>query len=151
MIDKLEGLKIRFEEVGDLLVLPDIVSDMKRYSKLNKEYKDLKIVVDAFDEYMNVLDNIDSSKQMLANEKDPEFREMAKAELEELQPKCLQLEEDLKVLLIPKDPMDDKDVILEIRAGAGGDESAIFTGDLIRMYQRYCEKNGLKLNFPAHF
>ena len=80
MIDKLEGLKIRFEEVGDLLVLPDTISDMKRYSKLNKEYKDLKIVVDAFDEYKNVLDNIESSKEMLANEKDPEFREMAKAE-----------------------------------------------------------------------
>lgn len=145
MIDKLEGLKIRFEEVGDLLVLPDTVSDMKRYSKLNKEYKDLKIIVDKFDAYQNVLDNINSSKEMLAKEKDPEFREMAKAELDELDPQRIQLEEELKILLIPKDPMDDKDVIMEIRAGAGGDESAIFTGDLIRMYQRYCEKNGLKL------
>lgn len=145
MIDKLEGLKRRFEEVGDLLVLPDTVSDMKRYSKLNKEYKDLKTVVDKFDEYKNVLDNIESSKQLLGTEKDPEFREMAKMELDELQPKGLELEEELKILLIPKDPMDDKDVIMEIRAGAGGDESAIFTGDLIRMYQRYCEKNGLKL------
>jgi len=131
--------------VGDLLVLPDTISDMKRYTKLNKEYSDLKIVVDKFDEYMNVLDNIQSSKDLLNTEKDPEFREMAKMELDELQPKALELEEELKVLLIPKDPMDDKDVIMEIRAGAGGDESAIFTGDLIRMYQRYCEKNKLNL------
>ena len=103
MIDKLEGLKIRFEEVGDLLVLPDTVSDMKRYSKLNKEYKDLKTIVDKFEEYKNVLANIASSKEMLSNEKDPEFREMAKAELDEIEPEGLKLEEQLKVLLIPKD------------------------------------------------
>ena len=144
MVDKLEEIKRRFEEVQDLLVLPDTVSDVKKFTKLNKEYKDLKKIVDVYDDYANVLENIKSSKELLAKEKDPEFREMAKAEIDELEPRKIQLEEDIKVLLIPKDPRDDKNVILEIRAGAGGDESALFAGDLLRMYQRYCEKNKLK-------
>jgi len=142
MVDKLEEIKRRFEEVQDLLVLPDTVSDMKKFSKLNKEYKDLKVIVDKYEELKLVSGNIKNSKEILSTEKDPEFRDMAKMELDELEPKLEEIEEELKVMLIPKDPMDDKNVILEIRAGAGGDESSLFAGDLLRMYQRYCEKTG---------
>lgn len=145
MIDKLEEIKRKFEQVQDQLVLPDTVTDVKKFTKLNKEYKDLKIIVDKYDELRNVMDNLTNSKEMLAAEKDPDFREMAKAEIEELEPKKVALEDEIKVLLIPKDPLDDRNVILEIRAGAGGDESSLFAGDLLRMYQRYCEKNKLNL------
>jgi peptide chain release factor 1 len=146
MIEKLEEISHRFEEVGQLLVQPDIISDMKRYSQLNKEYKDLEKIVTKYKEYQNVLGNIDSAKEILDTEKDPEFREMAKAELEELNPRREEIEEELKQMLIPKDPNDSKDVILEIRAGTGGDEAAIFAGDLFRMYQRFAEKMGWKMN-----
>jgi peptide chain release factor 1 len=142
MLDKLDGLKRRFEEVQDLLILPDTVSDMKKFTKLNKEYKDLKLIVDKYDEYHLLKGNLANAKELLGKEKDPEFREMAKMEIDELQPKIEIAEAELKVMLVPKDPMDDKNVILEIRAGAGGDESSLFAGDLIRMYQRYCEKVG---------
>lgn len=145
MIEKLEEIKHRFEEVGQLIVQPDIMSDMKRYSQLSKEYKDLEKIVIKFNEYQTTLSNIDNAKSIIKNEKDEEFREMAKAELDELQDSKETLEEDLKQLLIPKDPNDDKNAILEIRAGTGGDEAAIFAGDLFRMYQRFCEKAGLKL------
>lgn len=143
MLDKLEGLKRRFEEVQDILVLPDTVSDMKKFSKLNKEYKDLKEIVDKYDEYQLLSANLSNAKELLGKEKDPEFREMAKLEIDELHPQLEALEEELKILLVPKDPMDDKNVILEIRAGAGGDESSLFAGDLMRMYMRFCEKSNL--------
>lgn len=146
MIDKLEEIKHRFEEVGQLIVQPDIMTDMGKYSKLSKEYKDLEKIVVRYGEYKNILDNIASSKEILSTEKDPEFREMAKMELEELQEKNEALEEELKQMLIPKDPNDSKNSILEIRAGTGGDEAAIFAGDLFRMYQRFAEKQGWKLN-----
>ncbi|MEQ9287511.1 MAG: peptide chain release factor 1 [Cyclobacteriaceae bacterium] len=146
MIDKLEEIKHRFEEVGQLIVQPDIMTDMGKYSKLSKEYKDLEKIVVRYEEYKNILDNIASSKEILSTEKDPEFREMAKMELEELQDKNEVLEEELKQMLIPKDPNDSKNSILEIRAGTGGDEAAIFAGDLFRMYQRFAEKQGWKLN-----
>lgn len=142
MIDKLEHIEKRFEEVGELLVLPDTMSDMKRYTSLSKEYKDLEKIVKAFHEYKDTLSNLDSAKKVLKTEKDPEFREMAKGEIEELEPKVEEMEDELKMMLIPKDPNDDKNVILEIRAGAGGDEAAIFAGDLLRMYQKYAEKQG---------
>lgn len=145
MIEKLEEIKHRFEEVGQLIVQPDIMSDMKRYKQLSKEYKDLDKVVKKFEEYQTTLSNIDNAKAIIKNEKDEEFREMAKMELDELNPQKDTLEEELKQLLIPKDPNDDKNAILEIRAGTGGDEAAIFAGDLFRMYQRFCEKHGLKL------
>ncbi|MDB4835198.1 peptide chain release factor 1 [Cyclobacteriaceae bacterium] len=145
MIEKLKELKRRFEEVGEDLVNPEIIADMKRYTALNKEYKDLQKIVNVYDQYQLVLDNINSSKDVLKTEKDEEFREMAKMEISELEPQVEPLEDELKQLLIPKDPEDDKNAILEIRAGAGGDESAIFTGDLLRMYQRYCDKKGWKL------
>jgi len=146
MIAKLETLKARFEEVGQLMVQPDAMADMKQFSKLSKEYKDLEKIVVKYDDYKKVLHGIKSAKSLLETEKDEEFREMAKMELEELNPKKKQLEEELKQLLIPKDPNDSKDVILEIRAGAGGDEASIFAGDLLRMYQKFCEKKGWKLS-----
>ena len=146
MTDKLEAIKNRFIEVGEMLVQPDIMSDMKNYSKLSKEYKDLEKIVNKYDEYQKVLNDIESAKALLETEKDPEFRNMAKSELDELNPEKLNIEEELKQLLIPKDPNDSKNAILEIRAGTGGDEAAIFAGDLFRMYQRFCERMKWKLN-----
>lgn len=142
MIDKLQAIKDRFEEVGQLIVQPDAMSDMKAYSKLSKEYKDLEKIVTRFDEYQNVLDNLKSTKELLKTEKDEDFRDMAKAELDELETRRDELEEELKFMLIPKDPDDHKDVIMEIRAGAGGDEAAIFAGDLYRMYERFIDSKG---------
>jgi len=145
MLDKLEEIKHRFEEVGQLIVQPDAMSDMKKYTKLSKEYKDLEKIVSKYDKYRKVQADIISAKEMLATEKDQEFKEMAKLELEELAPELEKIEEDLKQLLIPKDLNDSKNIILEIRAGTGGDEAAIFAGDLFRMYQRFSEKRGWKL------
>lgn len=142
--EKLISIKERWNEVGQLITDPDIIGDMSRYVKLNKEYSELKLLVDAYDEYQNVLDNIDSSKAILAEEKDEEFRDMAKAELSELEPQRDKLEEEIKFMLIPKDPDDDKNVIIEIRAGAGGDEASIFAGDLYRMYIKFIENKGWK-------
>ncbi len=145
MLEKLEAIEARFEEVGQLIVQPDATSDMKRYSKLSKEYKDLDKIVSKYHEYQKVLSDIKSAKELLSTEKDPEFKEMAKAELDDLQPRQERLEEELKQLLIPKDPNDSKNAVLEIRAGTGGDEAAIFAGDLFRLYQRFAEKSGWKL------
>ncbi|MDG1277091.1 MAG: peptide chain release factor 1 [Algoriphagus sp.] len=145
MLDKLQAIKERFEEVGQLIVMPESMADMSKYAKLNKEYKDLEKIVKIYDEYVLVLQNLTSSKEILDTEKDAEFREMAKSELEELRPRKIELEEELKQLLIPKDPNDSKDCILEIRGGAGGDEASIFAGDLFRMYERFCELQGWKL------
>jgi len=146
MIDKLEAIKDRFEEVGQLIVQPDAMADMKQFSKLSKEYKDLEKIVEKYTSYKKILDGIKSAKSLLETEKDEEFREMAKMELEELRPQQGKIEDDLKQMLIPKDPNDSKDVILEIRAGAGGDEASIFAGDLLRMYQKFCEKQGWKMS-----
>jgi peptide chain release factor 1 len=145
MLDKLQALKDRFIEVGQLIIQPDAMSDMSKYTKLNKEYRELEKIVDLYDEYKLVLENIDSTKEILDKEKDQDFREMAKAELEDLKQKEERLEAQLKQQLIPKDPNDSKDCILEIRGGTGGDEAAIFAGDLFRMYQRFCEKQNWKL------
>tara|TARA_Y100000589_G_scaffold306395_1_gene321071 strand:+ start:9084 stop:10166 length:1083 start_codon:yes stop_codon:yes gene_type:complete len=144
LLKKYEGIKIRFDEVSNLIVDPDVISDVKRYVKLNKEYKDLKKIVDVFEKYKNVVENIQSSKEILSSNEDAEFKEMAKMELEELEPQKEQLEEEIKMLLIPKDPEDSKNVIIEIRAGTGGDEASIFAGDLYRMYIKYIEKKGWK-------
>jgi peptide chain release factor 1 len=145
MIDQLEELSRRFVEVGNLIIQPEAMADMKNYSKLSKEYKDLEKIVQLYKRYQEVLSNIDTSKKIIEREKDEEFREMAKMELDELQPQADTLEEELKELLIPKDPNDGKNAILEIRAGTGGDEAAIFAGDLFRMYQRFAETQGWKM------
>ncbi len=150
MIDKLEAIKQRFEEVSELLIQPDIISDMKRYSSLNKEYKDLDKIVVEYKKYLDILSNIETSRTVISTEKDPEFRDMAKAELDELMPQKESMEELIKEMLIPKDPNDSKNIVLEIRGGAGGDEASIFAGDLYRMYQRFAERMGWKME-PIDF
>jgi peptide chain release factor 1 len=145
MVEKLEEIKLRFDEVANLITQPEQMADMQRYAKLNKEYKELDKIVTQYKTYKEILSNIESAKDLLRTEKDPDFREMAKAELEALEPKQTDIEEVLRNLLIPKDPNDSKDIILEIRAGTGGDEAAIFAGDLFRMYQRFAEKKGWKM------
>ncbi len=145
ILEKLEGVKERFEEVGRLITEPDIIADMDRYIKLNKEYKDLEPLVDAYNEYKNVISNIESAKSILNEEKDAELREMAKAELEELNEKLPGMEEEIKMLLLPVDPEDEKNAIIEIRAGTGGDEASIFAGDLFRMYSKYCDERKWKI------
>ena len=146
MIDKLEAIKKRFEEVSQLIMQPDAMADMGNYAKLNKEYSDLGKVVKKYDEYTHLLANLKSAKEVLETEKDEEFREMAKMELDELAPKRDELEEELKMMLIPKDPNDSKNVILEIRAGTGGDEAAIFAGDLFKMYEQFAADQGWKFS-----
>ncbi len=146
ILEKLRGVKERFEEVGRLITEPDIIADMKRYVRLNKEYKDLEPIVEAYNKYENVISNIDSAKSILSEEKDPELREMAKAELEELNDKLPAMEEEIKFLLLPADPEDDKNAVVEIRAGTGGDEASIFAGDLFRMYSKYCDERNWKVD-----
>ena len=146
MLDKLEAIRQRYEDVNEQLMQPEAMSDMKRYKALNKEYKDLGKIVTEYRNYQQVLSNIEGAREVIATEKDEDFREMAKAELDELLPEQERLEAVIKDLLIPKDPNDSKDVIMEIRAGAGGDEAAIFAGDLQRMYMRYAEKHGLRMD-----
>jgi len=145
ILDKLEGIKLRFEEVGQLITDPDVISDMKRYVRLNKEYKDLEPIVEAYHKYKNILSNITSAKEILATEKEEEMREMAKMELDELEEQVEPLEAEIKLLLLPKDPEDDKNAILEIRAGTGGDEASIFAGDLFKMYTHFCESKKWKV------
>ena len=145
MTDKLDSIRQRFLEVSDLTIQPDIILDMARYSKLMKEYKELQKIDEQYKIYENILSNIKSSKQILEVEKDIEFRDMAKQELDELYPLQEAQEAILKTLLIPTDPDDSKNIVLEIRAGAGGDEASIFAGDLFRMYQRFAEIKGWKM------
>jgi len=145
MIEKLLEIKNRFEEIGQLLMQPETSKDPKKFGKLSKEYKDLEKVVKKFDQYQAALDGVTHAKEILQKEKDAELRELAKMELDELQPRAEELESEIKELLMPKDPNDYKNAILEIRAGTGGDEAAIFAGDLWRMYQRFCERKGLKM------
>lgn len=144
MLEKLQEIKDRFEEVGQLLVQPDTVNDRKKFGQLSKEYKDLEKVVVKYNLYQAALDGIKHAKEVLQKEKDADLRELAKMELDDLEPKSKALENDIKELLMPKDPNDYKNAILEIRAGTGGDEAAIFAGDLWRMYQRFCERRGYK-------
>ncbi len=144
LLEKLQAIKERYEEVGQLIADPDIISDMKRYIGLNKEYKDLQPIVDAHGEYKNVLANIESARDILHKEKDAEFKEMARTELDSLTTRKNELEEEVRLLLIPADPQDDKNAIVEIRGGTGGDEAAIFAGDLYRMYVKFCENKRWK-------
>ncbi len=139
VLSKLQAIKDRFEEVSKLITDPDVIADMKQYVKYNKEYKDLEPIVKAAEEYQNVLDNIDSSKEIIETESDQEFLDMAKAELQELEERRETLEGEIKILLIPKDPEDSKNAVVEIRAGTGGDEASIFAGDLFRMYTKFCD------------
>ncbi len=145
IVDKLEGVKERFVEISQLIIQPEIISDMKRYVKLNKEYKDLEPIIQAYEAYKNVLSNLQSARDILKNEKDDELRAMAKDELEELSARITPMEEEIKLLLVPGDPEDLKNAMMEIRAGTGGDEASIFAGDLYRMYSKYCETRNWKI------
>jgi peptide chain release factor 1 len=142
MLDRLNIIKQKFDEVSDLIIQPDIISDQKRYVQLNQEYKQLKQLVDKRDEYIQLTQNIEESNEILQTEKDAEMIEMAKLQMEEAKNRLPQLEDDIKFMLIPKDPEDAKNVMVEIRAGTGGDEASIFAGDLFRMYTKYCENKG---------
>lgn len=142
LLDKLKGIKLRFEEVGQQITDPEVIADMKKFVTLNKEYRELEPIVEAANKYANIVGNIDSAKELMITEKDPEMLEMAKAELDELEEQLPAIEEEIKFLLIPSDPQDAKNAIIEIRAGTGGDEASIFAGDLFRMYQKYIEKKG---------
>lgn len=146
ILEQLAAIQERFEEVSQQITMPEVVSDMDKFKKISKEYRDLEKIVEEYKKYQLILANIDEAKQILVTEKDEEMREMAKMELDELQPKKAEQEDLLKEMLIPKDPNDSKDCILEIRAGTGGDEASIFAGDLFRMYQRFASTQGWQFN-----
>lgn len=145
MIDKLEAIYKRWLDIEKEMNDPDVMADMKRYIKLNKDYKELKPIVEVYKNFSRVLTGIESSRELLYNEKDEEMREMAKEELDSLAAEKEALEEEIKILLLPKDPQDGKNAVMEIRAGSGGDEASIFAGDLYRMYQKFCEKKNWKV------
>jgi peptide chain release factor 1 len=146
LIEKLQHIKQRFEDVEMQLSSPTVMTDMKRYAQLNREYKDLKAIVEKFHEYKMVQSNLENAKSVMTNEKDEEFREMAKTEVDELNNLNQKLEEEIKRLLVPSDPEDAKNAIMEIRAGTGGDEASLFAGELYRMYAKFCERKGLKID-----
>ena len=145
LLEKVLGLQDKYRSLQEQLSDPAVISDMKRYVQLNKEYKELEPIIKAGAEYKKMLEDLESAKDIIANEKDEELREMAKEEIAEIEPKLPQMEQDIKLLLIPADPQDSKNAILEIRGGTGGDEAAIFAGDLLRMYSKYCERRGWKM------
>lgn len=145
LLDKLEGIRLRFEEVAEQITNPEVIADTKKYVRLNKEYKELERVVEARKRYKNTLDNIASARDILKEETDAEMKEMAKDELDELEGQLPEMEEEIKLLLIPADPQDGKNAVMEIRAGTGGDEASIFAGDLFRMYTKYCESKGWRV------
>ncbi|MBR3565025.1 MAG: peptide chain release factor 1 [Paludibacteraceae bacterium] len=149
ILQKLEGLQHKFEEVSLQITDPQVIADMQRYIKLNKEYHELERVMDAQKKYKTLLANIEEAKQIINTETDPDIREMAKEELDTLEPQVPHMEEELKLLLIPSDPEDSKNVVMEIRGGTGGDEAAIFAGDLFRMYSKYCEIKGWKISISS--
>jgi len=142
LVDKLEGIKLRWKDLEQKLSDPSVMADMSQFKKISKEYRDIKPVVEVYEEYSNLVSNISYNRNVIKTEKDPEMREMARMELDELEEKLPVIEEHIKQLLIPKDPEDDKNAILEIRGGTGGDEASLFAGDLLKMYQRYCESKG---------
>lgn len=146
MLEKLQIIKQRFDEVSDLIIQPDIISDQKRYVQLNKEYKDLKILVEKHDEYKMLIDNIAEAEDIIADGSDSEMVDMAKMQYEDAKTQIPILEDEIKFLLIPKDPEDSKNAVIELRAGTGGDEASIFAGDLFRMYSKYCESKGWKVS-----
>jgi peptide chain release factor 1 len=144
MLDKLEAIFQRFKNVEELISEPAILADMKRFTHLNKEYKSLSVIMEKYYEYKNIRANIDNAKDILKNEKDSDMRDMAKEELDDLEPLIQPLEEEIRILLIPKEPEDEKNATIEIRGGTGGDEASLFAGELYRMYSRYCENKGWK-------
>ena len=149
LLEKLDGLVSRFEEVSILITDPSVIADQKRYVKLTKEYKELGDLMKVRKDYVQCLNTLDEAKQLLLTEDDPEMKEMAREEASACETRIPQLEEEIKLLLIPADPQDDRNAILEIRGGTGGDEAAIFAGDLFRMYAKYCERKGWKMEISS--
>ena len=149
LLEKLEGLQARFEEVATLITDPSVIADQQRYVRLTKEYKELEDLMAARKEYATLLTSLDECKQLIVNEQDPELKEMAREELAAAEQRLPQLEEEIKLMLVPKDPEDGKNAILEIRGGTGGDEAALFAGDLFRMYTKYCERKGWHLEVSS--
>ncbi len=149
LLEKLEGLVARYEEVGTLITDPAVISDQARYVRLTKEYKELEDLMSARKEYATLLDNLEEGKDLLVNEQDPEMKEIAREEVAACEAKIPQIEERIKLMLVPKDPEDSKNAILEIRGGTGGDEAALFAGDLFRMYAKFCEKKGWKMEISS--
>ncbi|MAZ28784.1 MAG: peptide chain release factor 1 [Cytophagaceae bacterium] len=146
MLDKLNIVKQRFDEVSDLIIQPDVISDQKRYIELNKEYKDLRALMDEREKYVTLQDRITEAEEIIADGSDAEMVDMAKMQMDEAKEQLPALEEKIRFLLVPKDPEDAKNAVMEIRAGTGGDEASIFAGDLYRMYAKYCESKGWKTN-----
>ena len=144
MLEKLAEIKVRWEEVNKLIANPEIIADMKKYVRLSKELKELEEVVEIYEKYKLLLSNIQSSREIMAGDEEDELKAMAKEELEELLGEKSNIEESIKVMLIPKDPEDEKNAVVEIRAGTGGDEASIFAGDLFRMYTKYCDSRKWK-------
>ncbi len=149
LLEKLDGLCARFDEIGTLITDPNVINDQQRYIRLSKEYKDLEDIMTARKEYSNLLQNLQESKLILLEEDDPEMKEMAREEVSACEARIPQLEEEIKLLLIPKDPEDSKNAVLEIRGGTGGDEAALFAGDLFRMYSKYAESKKWKLEISS--
>jgi peptide chain release factor 1 len=146
MLDKLEAIKLKYEDLQVQMNDPSVMDDMKRYIKLNKDYKELVPIMEAFERYKHILANIENAKDIIHNEKDEEFRSMAKDELNTLTEEKDKLEEEIRMMLIPADPEDGKNAVVEIRAGTGGDEASIFAGDLFRMYNKFCETKRWKVD-----
>ena len=145
LLEKLETYYIRFKEIGQLITDPEVIQDMERYVRLTKEYKELETITRTADKFKAALLSVEESKDILLHEEDKELREMAEMEIEELEDKLPGMEQELKLLLVPADPDDSKNVILEIRGGTGGDEACLFAGDLFRMYAKFCERKGWKV------
>lgn len=150
LLEKLETFYIRFREIGQLITDPEVIQDMNRFVKLNKEYRDLEQIVEAGDELKRAVSSYDEAQEILNTETDKELKEMAEMELEELDAKIPELESKVKMLLVPADPEDSKNVILEIRAGTGGDEASLFAGDLFRMYTKFCESKRWKIEITNY-
>ncbi|MFR9519339.1 MAG: peptide chain release factor 1 [Rikenellaceae bacterium] len=146
---RLDGLKLKFEEIGQKLTDPEVIGDVKQYIQLTKDYKELEPIIETTERFRKAINDLADAKDIFANEKDEDFREIAREEIASLEPAIERMEEDIKLLLIPKDPQDDKNAILEIRGGTGGDEAAIFAGDLLRMYTKYIETKGWKYEMTS--
>ena len=149
ILSRLDGLKLKYEETGQKLTDPEVIADVKQFIQLTKEYKELEPIIETSERYRTAIANLAEAKDTLATDKDEEMREMAREMIAELEPQLAQMEEEIKLLLIPKDPQDSKNAIVEIRGGTGGDEAAIFAGDLLRMYTRYAEKRGWSVNVQS--
>ena len=146
---RLDGLKLKYEEIGQKLTDPEVIADVKQFVQLTKEFKELEPIVETSDRFRTALANLAEAKDVLANEKDEDFREIAREEIAALEPAIEKMEAEIKLLLIPKDPQDDKNAIVEIRGGTGGDEAAIFAGDLLRMYTKYIESKGWRYEITS--